>query len=173
MTYEGLGLFLAADYIPLSYAKADVGDNSRNIVPYHNNGLNLAFGLNLVIGHKSRRDKDHDGVYDKYDLCPETPRKVIVDKDGCQLDTDGDGVPDYLDECPDTPEAARGLVDEKGCPIDSDGDGVPDYLDQCPNTPVEAWELLDEKGCPLDTDGDGVPDYLDECPETPAAAGDM
>lgn len=168
VTYEGLGLFIAADYIPLSYAKADVNGKSRNIIPYHNNGLNLAFGLNLVIGHK--RDKDRDGVKDKYDLCPDTPRKVEVDKDGCPLDGDGDGVPDYLDQCPDTPEAAYGLVDEKGCPIDSDGDGVPDYLDKCPGTPEAAWRLIDENGCPLDTDGDSVPDYLDQCPETPAAA---
>ena len=170
VTYEGLGLFLAADYIPLSYAKMDVKGNSKNIIPYQSSGLNLAFGLNLVIGHTSRRDKDHDGVYDKYDLCPETPRKVIVDKDGCPLDTDGDGVPDYLDQCPDTPEAARGLIDEVGCPLDTDGYGVPDYLDKCPDTPEAAFGQIDENGCPLDSDGDGVPDYMDECPDTPAAA---
>ncbi len=168
VTYEGVGLFLAADYIPFNYAKVDVNGESKNLIPYKVSGLNLAFGLNIVIGH--RRDKDHDGVYDKYDLCPDTPRKVEVDKDGCPLDGDGDGVPDYLDKCPDTPEAAWGLVDANGCPIDSDGDGVPDYLDKCPNTPEAAWSLIDENGCPLDTDGDSVPDYLDQCPETPAAA---
>ena len=168
ITYEGLGFFVAADYIPLSYAKVDAGGKSRNLIPYKSSGLNLAFGMNIVIGHK--RDKDHDGVKDKYDLCPDTPRKVEVDKDGCPLDTDGDGVPDYLDQCPETPAAAYGLVDEKGCPLDSDGDGVPDYLDKCPDTPEAAWRLIDENGCPLDSDGDGVPDYLDQCPETPAAA---
>lgn len=173
VTYEGLGLFLAADYIPFDYASVDVGGKPKNVVPYKVNGLNVAFGLNLVIGHRSQRDKDHDGVYDKYDLCPETPKKVIVDKDGCPLDTDGDGVPDYLDQCPETPAEARGLIDSIGCPLDTDGDGVPDYLDKCPNTPRAAWAKLDANGCPLDTDGDGVPDYLDQCPNTPAAAYGM
>ncbi len=170
VTYEGLGIFLAADYVPFDYAKIDVKGTSKNLIPYKVKGLNLAFGINLVIGHHVDRDKDNDGVYDKFDLCPETPKKVAVDSDGCPLDTDGDGIPDYLDECAETPHEAYGMVDEKGCPIDSDGDGVPDYKDKCPDTPEEAWSQLDENGCPKDSDGDGVPDYLDECPNTPTAA---
>ncbi len=165
ITYEGLGFFVAADYIPLSYAKVDAGGKSRNLIPYKSSGLNLAFGMNIVIGHK--RDKDHDGVKDKYDLCPDTPRKVEVDKDGCPLDTDGDGVPDYKDRCNDTPAGTP--VDEFGCSPDSDGDGVPDYKDECPNTPKAARGRVDEKGCELDTDGDGVPDYKDECPTIPGS----
>lgn len=166
VTYEGIGLTLAADYIPTSYAKFD----PKNVMgfPYKTNTLNLAMGLNIVIGHS--RDKDKDGVKDRYDLCPNTPRGVKVDEEGCPLDTDGDGVPDYLDECPDTPSAARDFVDEDGCPIDSDGDGVPDYLDKCPDTPAEAFGTVDENGCPKDSDGDGVPDYLDKCPDTPKQA---
>ena len=168
VTYEGLGLFVAMDYIPFTYASMNINDKPKNVLPYKVNGLNLAFGLNIVIGHN--RDKDRDGVKDKYDLCPDTPRKVKVDKDGCPLDEDGDGVPDYLDQCPGTPTEARGYIDEFGCPLDTDGDGVPDYKDQCPDTPEAAWGKVDEKGCPLDTDGDGVPDYLDECPDTPKEA---
>ncbi len=108
-------------------------------------------------------DDDSDGVPNHLDKCPDTPKGVKVDKDGCPLDTDGDGVPDYLDKCPGTPKGVK--VDAKGCPLDSDDDGVPDYLDKCPNTPKGA--PVDKDGCPLDSDGDGVPDYLDKCPGTP------
>ncbi|MDY7036598.1 MAG: OmpA family protein, partial [Thermodesulfobacteriota bacterium] len=59
------------------------------------------------------KDSDRDGVPDTEDKCPNTPRGVKVDKDGCPLDTDGDGVPDYMDRCPGTPEGAK--VNAKGC----------------------------------------------------------
>ncbi len=163
VTYEGVGLTLAADYIPCIYA-----DYQGIPIPYGTTGVNLTFGLNIVINHK--QDKDRDGVKDFKDLCPDTPRDVKVDKDGCPIDTDGDGVADYLDQCPETPVAAYNYIDANGCPTDTDGDKVPDYLDQCPNTPAEAYGKVDSVGCPLDTDGDGVADYLDKCPDTPTEA---
>ena len=109
------------------------------------------------------RDSDGDGVPDYLDKCPNTPKGVKVDANGCPIDSDGDGVPDDLDKCPDTPKGVK--VDANGCPIDSDGDGVPDYLDKCPDTPKGV--KVDASGCPIDSDGDGVPDYLDKCPNTP------
>ena len=108
------------------------------------------------------KDSDGDGVLDRKDKCPNTPKGVQVYSDGCPIDLDQDGVPDYLDKCPNTPPGSP--VDANGCPFDSDGDGVPDHLDQCPGTP--AGVKVDGKGCPIDSDGDGVPDYLDKCPET-------
>jgi OmpA-OmpF porin, OOP family len=111
----------------------------------------------------AERDSDGDGVPDRLDKCPGTPKGVAVDADGCPIDSDGDGVPDHLDKCPDTPRGVT--VDADGCPVDSDGDGVPDYLDKCPNTPRGV--TVDADGCPVDSDGDGVPDYLDKCPNTP------
>jgi len=108
-------------------------------------------------------DADGDGVPDHLDKCPDTPKGVAVDADGCPPDSDGDGVPDYLDKCPETPAGVK--VDADGCPIDSDGDGVPDTRDKCPNTP--AGVKVDADGCCLDSDGDGVPDYKDKCPNTP------
>jgi OOP family OmpA-OmpF porin len=59
------------------------------------------------------KDSDGDGVPDDLDKCPNTPKGVKVDADGCPLDTDGDGVPDYLDQCPDTPKGAT--VNSVGC----------------------------------------------------------
>ncbi len=112
------------------------------------------------------RDSDGDGVPDKRDRCPDTPKGAVVDARGCPLDTDGDGVYDGLDKCSDTPKGA--IVDANGCPIDSDGDGVYDGIDKCPDTPKGV--LVDATGCPLDSDGDHVFDGLDQCPDTPKGA---
>ncbi len=152
--------FFAADYIPLTWTTY-----GKSPIPYNSSTFNLVGGITVVWG---KRDKDKDGIADKFDLCPNTPREVPVDSVGCPFDTDKDGVYDYLDLCPETPAEAIGLVDTVGCPLDNDNDGVPDYLDKCPNTLENV--VVDSVGCPLDTDKDGVPDYLDKCPDTPAEA---
>lgn len=94
------------------------------------------------------KDSDGDGVIDAKDRCPDTPRGVRVDMNGCPLDSDGDGVYDYLDKCPGTPKGTP--VDASGCPIvtdgDSDGDGVLDSRDKCPDTPRGV--SVDADGCP-------------------------
>ena len=167
MPYDGINLTLAMDYIPTSYAA--LPNSKTYFIPDKTKQFNIALGFSICWG-TNRRDKDKDGVYDKLDMCPETPRGVAVDENGCPLDEDHDGVPDYLDHCLGTPAAAIGFVDSLGCELDTDGDGVEDYKDKCPNTPEAAWGRVDSLGCPLDTDGDGVPDYIDECPETPEAA---
>lgn len=58
-------------------------------------------------------DYDGDGVYDRLDRCPNTPKGCIVDVYGCSLDEDGDGVCDGLDKCPGT--AHGDSVDAQGC----------------------------------------------------------
>ena len=172
--YDGIMLTLATDFIPCYYADASPLTGSSTpqyYLPYKTPGVNLAFGFSIVWGTNKKYDADKDGVLDKLDMCPKTPRNVRVDKLGCPVDADGDGVPDYLDECPDTPADAYGMVDDAGCAKDEDLDGVPDYMDLCPNTPVEARTSVDANGCTRDTDGDGVPDYRDNCPNTlPEAA---
>jgi outer membrane protein OmpA-like peptidoglycan-associated protein/opacity protein-like surface antigen len=125
----------------------------------HSAGVTLRYAF----GEGGGKDSDGDGVPDRLDKCPNTPKGVQVYSDGCPVDLDGDGVPDYLDKCPNTPKGA--IVGPDGCEIDSDRDGVPDSRDQCPDTP--AGVKVDVRGCPVDSDGDGVPDYLDKCPDTP------
>ncbi len=111
-------------------------------------------------------DSDHDGVCDGMDQCANTPSGATVDARGCPTDTDGDGVWNGLDQCADTPKGCT--VDARGCPIDSDGDGVCDGVDACANTTNGC--KVDARGCPIDSDGDGVCDGLDKCPDSPAGA---
>jgi OOP family OmpA-OmpF porin len=86
-------------------------------------------------------DTDGDGVPDRNDQCPGTPKGAKVDAKGCPLDSDGDGVYDGLDQCPGTPAGVK--VDSRGCPLDSDGDGVTDDKDKCPTVYARTAD-----GCP-------------------------
>jgi OmpA-OmpF porin, OOP family len=129
------------DVLPGCVVKTFQANNPEFVV-----GLTVGFG-----GSEEGfgvRDTDFDGVPDKEDLCPNTPRGVIVDETGCPVDSDSDGVPDGLDACPNTPQGA--MVDERGCPLDSDNDGVYDGIDRCPNTP--AGVQVDETGCPIEVE---------------------
>lgn len=58
-------------------------------------------------------DFDGDGIYDRIDYCPDTPKGCIVDERGCSTDADGDGVCDGVDKCASTPAGSE--VDEYGC----------------------------------------------------------
>jgi OOP family OmpA-OmpF porin len=141
------------DLIGLSYRDAGFASNDNQL---------WFIGAGLTWYPKPGKDSDGDGVCDKNDKCPDTPKCCIVDEDGCPKDSDGDGVCDGCDKCPDTPKCAK--VDERGCPMDSDGDGVYDGCDKCPDTP-KCCEV-DKDGCPKDSDGDGVCDGCDKCPGT-------
>ena len=105
-------------------------------------------GLVIKFGGK---DTDGDGIYDKFDACPEIAG--LVEFKGCP-DSDGDGIKDSDDACPNV----AGLATMNGCP-DADEDGIADKDDMCPN----AKGTKANKGCP-DTDGDGVVDKNDKCP---------
>ncbi|HUL58727.1 MAG TPA: OmpA family protein [Anaeromyxobacteraceae bacterium] len=110
-----------------------------------------------------KTDRDHDGVPDVDDKCPDVPG--LPQFQGCP-DTDGDGIPDNEDDCPLQP----GPKETRGCPVskDSDGDGIPDDIDRCPLDPEDKDGFQDEDGCPdPDNDGDGIVDKLDACPNNP------
>jgi len=82
------------------------------------------------------------------DKCPDTPRGVAVDANGCPNDSDGDGVSDDRDQCPGTP--AGEPVDANGCELDDDNDGVINRLDECPGTPEGT--PVDKRGCKIEGD---------------------
>jgi outer membrane protein OmpA-like peptidoglycan-associated protein len=134
------------------------GDVVVSLIPV----VRYTFGFGEVRFIKPPKDRDHDGVPDKDDKCPDEwgPES----NKGCpEKDTDGDGIIDREDHCPEEP----GPASNAGCPIepDSDNDGVPDKLDRCPKVPGPK----DKEGCP-DRDDDGIPDHIDKCPDKPGRA---
>jgi OOP family OmpA-OmpF porin len=88
-------------------------------------------------------DSDGDGVMDRFDKCPDTPKGVRVDGSGCPL-------PEPKTEI--IKEQVITSLEGNECPIKIDGpdrdrDGVEDEIDQCPNTPCDF--SVDDKGCPV------------------------
>jgi outer membrane protein OmpA-like peptidoglycan-associated protein len=75
--------------------------------------------------HPTTHDRDHDGISDSEDQCPDEPEDKDYDRDtdGCpeeDADTDRDGVPDKDDKCPNAKETINGHDDEDGCPDTGD-----------------------------------------------------
>ena len=116
-------------------------------------------------------DRDHDGVADEKDACPDTAGVYDPDphKNGCPRpqDWDHDGVMDAVDACPDVAGVADPDPRKNGCPPpkDRDGDGIPDAEDACPDVKGVRTPDVKTNGCPADWDGDGISDGEDACPE--------
>jgi outer membrane protein OmpA-like peptidoglycan-associated protein len=139
----------------------------RTIQHQANMKYNALFGVNWQIPGKPK-DRDHDGVPDKVDKCPDDSGLAV--NNGCpDPDKDKDGVCDPwvgekhqeakyaavckgIDKCPDK----AGPAENQGCPdTDRDNDGVVDRLDKCPDDSGPAYN----NGCPdPDKDKDGVCD---------------
>jgi outer membrane protein OmpA-like peptidoglycan-associated protein len=114
-------------------------------------------------------DRDHDGIKDDVDDCPERPEDIdgFEDDDGCpDPDNDKDGIFDVDDACPDQPGQASSDPDRHGCPAiaDADEDGVPDSIDACPKVHGVKTRIPRTNGCPADQDVDDIPDAQDACP---------
>ncbi len=122
-----------------------------------------------------RADRDHDGVYDDEDACPDVAGVRTTDPktNGCPAttapsDRDGDGVLDADDACPDVPGVKTDDPKTNGCPPpppDRDGDGIPDNVDACPDVPGVKTDDPKTNGCPSDRDKDGIYDKDDACPD--------
>jgi outer membrane protein OmpA-like peptidoglycan-associated protein len=131
-------------------------------------------GVHVMFDNAERvpPDRDHDGIIDRLDRCPDAPedKDKFEDEDGCpDLDNDQDGIPDSADRCPNDPEDKDKFEDEDGCPDpDNDKDGILDKADKCPNEAEDVDGFEDEDGCPdPDNDQDGLPDKEDLCPNEP------
>jgi outer membrane protein OmpA-like peptidoglycan-associated protein len=103
--------------------------------------------------HRKPADRDHDGIPDKDDACPDDPGVPSEDpaKNGCPPpppDRDGDGIPDRDDACPDVKGVASSDPVQNGCPPDTDGDGIRDDVDACPNEKGVPDPDPQKNGCP-------------------------
>ncbi|MFQ5976178.1 MAG: Ig-like domain-containing protein, partial [Candidatus Hydrothermarchaeales archaeon] len=116
-------------------------------------------------------DKDHDGVPDTTDYCPDEPGDPSGAKPGCPsnygTDSDADGIPDAEDQCP----YEKGYFNYGGCKPDdvtgdTDFDGIPDDDDDCDYEFGFPSPTSGQNGCPVtgDSDNDGIPDTNDACP---------
>jgi outer membrane protein OmpA-like peptidoglycan-associated protein len=116
------------------------------------------------------QDRDHDGILDKDDACPDVYGVPTNDPrtHGCPPpppDRDGDKIPDAEDACPDVKGVADPDPKKHGCPPDRDGDKIPDAEDACPDVKGVATPDPATNGCPPDRDGDKIPDAEDACPD--------
>lgn len=126
-------------------------------------------------------DRDHDGILDVDDACPDVSGVKTDDAatNGCpprEKDRDHDGILDAVDACPDVPgvktddPATNGCAPEK----DRDHDGVLDVDDACPDEAGVKTDDPKTNGCPppRDRDKDGILDDQDACPDAPGPAND-
>ncbi len=112
-------------------------------------------------------DRDHDGIQDTEDACPDVPGEETDDPktNGCPPDRDHDGVLDKDDACPDVAGVKTDDPKTNGCPPDRDHDGVADADDACPDVAGVKTDDPKTNGCPADRDHDGVLDADDACPD--------
>lgn len=157
---------------------------SQRLLAQAGAGLGLAGGIGepsfrifgavaWLPGPSKPSDRDHDGIADHRDKCPEAAedKDGFHDEDGCpDPDDDGDGIADIDDRCPREPEDADGFDDQDGCPDpDNDQDGVLDPHDACPDVAGSANTSPAVNGCP-DRDADGIVDAQDACPDAAGVA---
>ncbi len=105
------------DGSPYAVAGAKLNTAEEGNKPLHDIYLShsIGFAFNFADNGNSGyrvKDKDGDGVSDKFDICPKTPEGYEVDSVGCPFDDDKDGVVNEEDKCPQTP----GTVENQGCP---------------------------------------------------------
>jgi outer membrane protein OmpA-like peptidoglycan-associated protein len=162
---EGIGPMLALVHVTQPDSALRPEDANVVLIGVH---VMYDFGPGL----NPNSDRDHDGILDDVDACPDVPedKDGFQDTDGCpDDDNDQDGIPDKVDHCPDVPEDKDGFEDTDGCPDDdNDKDGIPDKADKCPDVPEDKDNFEDDDGCPdPDNDKDGIPDAQDLCPNEP------
>ncbi len=131
----------------------------------------------VVVEEPVPGDRDHDGILDTDDQCPDEPEDVdtFEDSNGCpDPDNDQDGVLDVNDGAPMDPEDRDQFEDTDGVPDpDNDRDQILDVNDQCPLEPEDVDTFEDENGCPdPDNDRDTVLDVSDQCPLAPGRPED-
>ena len=153
MEYSGFQAGTGFRFGPLFVGSGSV---LSNLMSKESKAVDVHLGLKIPIYQSKMKDKDGDGVYDKFDSCPTVSGPP--ENNGCPWkDADGDGTLDKDDKCPNV----TGPAENNGCPWeDTDKDGALDKDDSCP----QVAGPKENKGCPWkDTDNDGVLDKDDKC----------
>jgi len=114
-------LALAETHIEFASSELDQGDyfRARDHVRIADRNAREAYNLALRCAPKTPGDRDHDGILDNVDKCPDDPedKDGFEDEDGCpDPDNDKDRILDKDDKCPNEPETYNGTDDEDGCP---------------------------------------------------------
>ncbi len=162
---EGIGPMLA--FVHVAQPDSALRPEDANVLLI---GVHVMYDFGPGLNPNS--DRDHDGIQDDVDQCPDVPedKDGFEDTDGCpDPDNDKDGILDKVDHCPDVPEDKDGFEDSDGCPDpDNDKDGILDAADKCPDVAEDKDNFEDDDGCPdPDNDKDGIPDAQDLCPNEP------
>ena len=113
-------LALAETHVEFAQRELDQGDyfRARDHVQIADRNARAAFRLSprdKCTAPTAPGDRDHDGILDNVDKCPDQPedRDGFEDADGCpDPDNDKDGILDAADKCPNEP----GPADNNGCP---------------------------------------------------------
>jgi outer membrane protein OmpA-like peptidoglycan-associated protein len=115
--HYGVGLKFFINYWLL--LRLDVRDNLTNrsgVGEGVTHSPEILLGLSVTLNRKTEkplRDRDHDGIPDRDDQCPNEPGPAPT---GCPPDEDEDEIPDEEDKCPTEPETKNGFDDDDGCP---------------------------------------------------------
>jgi outer membrane protein OmpA-like peptidoglycan-associated protein len=102
-------------------------------------------------------DRDHDGIVDADDACPDMAGERTSDPktNGCPPpppDRDHDAIADVDDACPDVAGERTSDPKTNGCPPaprDRDKDGIVDADDACPDEPGKPSPDPKKNGCPI------------------------
>jgi OmpA-OmpF porin, OOP family len=109
-------------------------------------------GLEWVTSPEGPSDRDHDGILDADDACPDVPGVGTDDPktNGCPPDRDHDGILDADDACPDVPGMKTDDPKTNGCPPDPDRDkdGIANEQDACPDAAGPRNPNPKKNGCP-------------------------
>jgi outer membrane protein OmpA-like peptidoglycan-associated protein len=156
-----LEVLASASFDPVPELRTSVGVGKGILSGFGTPDLRVFVGVRFV---PVSEDRDHDGIRNDEDACPDDPedKDEFDDADGCpDLDNDQDGINDVDDGCVMVPEDPDGWQDGDGCPdLDNDQDGFNDPEDDCPMVSGP------DGGCPSkDRDGDGIANDDDLCPD--------
>ena len=115
-------LAIAEANVEFAAHELDQGDyfRAREHVRIADRNAREAYNLALRCAPKTPGDRDHDGILDNVDKCPDEPedKDGFEDEDGCpDKDNDKDGILDTKDKCPNEPEDKDNSRTKTAAPI--------------------------------------------------------